>query len=98
MDAVPFRPQQKLNSRKASRGRGINEEDDIVAPSDGKAPAARSHEVDPTDFARRHGPISTFELGPVTSRNDLSPLDINRRGKFSMDSETLRDPMSPSSM
>lgn len=41
----------RLNSRKSSRGRGINEEDD-VARADDKAPAARSHDMGPLEFGR----------------------------------------------
>ncbi|KAJ3520475.1 hypothetical protein NM688_g9157 [Phlebia brevispora] len=88
-----------LNSRKASRGRGVNEEDNLVnrnAKGANAHPAARSMQVDALEF-ERHQNVS-LELGPMSSpKGDLGRLNVNVRPS-SMDSETLRGPISPMSM
>lgn len=84
-----------LNSRRSSHGRGVNEEGDVVK-AELKAASPRQAKNDRLEFTTGRQRGMTLELGPVTSRSELGHLDVRRPS--SMDSETLRSPVSPISM
>ena len=107
---------RRLNSRKSSRGRGVNEEDNVVADrakNPPPMPSARDVCVTTLDLGRQ-GQTLSIELGPVSSRSDMGTVDlvsdphdcvptilslINRlqRARSSLDSGTLKNPLTPMS-
>ncbi|THH01929.1 hypothetical protein EW026_g858 [Hermanssonia centrifuga] len=86
-----------LNSRRASRGRGIYEEQDLIVPYQGLKKPGAPGEFNEIRFNgvddQRHRQTLTVELSPMTSRSEMGDSDVRARSSIDADSE-LRTPTS----